>query len=328
MSHIPDFFPDRVHDKLFETQEGDLCLCLDEDWPALLASLGQLGPVTLISRSTQMSLLSSSQQLDFAPVPGSTEILDLHSSLCLETGALGPVIARYDRQTGRPGIHFYDREGKVILQVMLPPDGDPEGFVQLVGLYAKELLSTGNGPGFRSARSQMTAHHSTTLPADEMDGLHEAWPSFDPASGGDLLPGTRGVGWLHALRMAGGGRALFLTKSGMIKAALAAYYGLIPLRITAWTGGLYHQAGVLPRRMERCAKCVHLLDIGSGFHFLFGAEMEIWAGFHGRNSVPAIHIFSTEGHRHGLLEFAGQPHERDAWNRAVREAAGITRNVL
>ena len=92
MSNASGIFPACVHDKLFKTQDGDICLCLHEVWPSLLSDLCLLGPAMLISRSEEMALVRLCREVDFVPVPGGTEMLDLKSGLCLETLTLGAVI--------------------------------------------------------------------------------------------------------------------------------------------------------------------------------------------------------------------------------------------
>jgi putative heme degradation protein len=321
MSHASDIFPSCVRDKLFKTAVGDVCLCLHESWPSLLNDLGLLGPTILISRNEQLALAAPSYQLDFAPVPGRTEMIDLNSGLCLETGALGAVVTGQEARTGNLGFHFFDWEGKGMLKVLLTPETDRDGFAQLARRYAKVCLPRGS-QGFRS----QTALREDPAADEASAGLQEAWASFDPALEGNFLPGGGGVGWLDALRLAGRDRAAFLTKAGLIKAIRAAHQDLIPLRITTCRNGLRHQMDCVPRRLEQCGRCLHLFEGESELHLSPTSDMEIWVGFHGQERVRAIHLFSDSGERHGVIQFAGMDDEREAWNRAITVAAGIRRD--
>jgi hypothetical protein len=138
----------------------------------------------------------------------------------------------------------------------------------------------------------------------------------------DLLPGGGGVRWLDALRLAGQERAMFLTKVGLIKAMLAAYYHRLRLRITICEEGLHHETTVGPRRLERCGQCLHLFDLEREVHFFLEADSEIWVGFHGKERLAGIHIFSGKGRRRGVIQFAGRHDEAEAWNSALWVAAG------
>jgi putative heme degradation protein len=320
MPHASDIFPSNVHDKLFKTERGDVCLCLHEVWPSLLIDLGLLGPAMLISRNEQMALTSLLRQLDFVPVPGSTEMLDLNSGVCLETRNLGAVIAGQEAETEHLSLHFFDMEGRGLFKVLLAPGADLDGFIQLVGHYAKRPLPLNPQQILRGDHRSQGA-----ILAEERAAFQKAWASFDPALGGNLLPGGHGAGWLDALRLAGRERALFLTKVGLIKAILAGHYNQIRLQITICEEGLHHETMIVPRRLERCDRCLHLFDIESEAHFFLEADSEIWLGFHGEERLGAIHIFSGNGQRRGLIQFAGKNDENETWNRALRTAAGITR---
>jgi putative heme degradation protein len=320
MPHASDIFPSNVHDKLFKTERGDVCLCLHEVWPSLLTDLGLLGPAILISRSEQMALVSLSRQLDFVPVPGSTEMLDLNGGVILETLNLGGVIAGQEVETENLSFHFFDLEGRGLFKVLLAPGADLDGFVQLVGHYAKRPLPLNPRQIPRSGPRGKKA-----ILAEERTDFQKAWASFDPALGGDLLPGGHGVGWLDALRLAGRERAMFLTKVGLIKTVLAGHNHQTRLRITICEEGLHHETTIVPRRLERCGQCLHLFDIENELHFFLEADSEIWIGFHGRERRGAIHIFSGKGQRRGIIQFAGEHDERESWDRALLAAAGITR---
>jgi putative heme degradation protein len=317
MSHSSDIFPSSVKDKLFKTERGDVCLCLHEVWPSLLTDLGLLGPAMLISRSEQMALVSLCRQLDFVPVPGGTEMLDLSSGVCLETLNLGAVIAGQEAETENLSLHFFDLEGRGLFKVLLTPGADLDGFIQVVSHYAKRPLPL----NARHCLPRRGRGEGAIL-AEERTRLQKTWASFDPVLGGDLLPGGGGVRWLDALRLAGQERAMFLTKVGLIKAMLAAYYHRLRLRITICEEGLHHETTVVPRRLERCGQCLHLFDLESEAHFFLEADSEIWVGFHGKERLAGIHIFSGKGQRRGVIQFAGRHDEAEAWNSALSAAAG------
>jgi putative heme degradation protein len=320
MSHASDIFPSNVHDKLFKTERGDVCLCLHEVWLSLLIDLGLLGPAMLISRSEQMAVMSLCRQIDFVQVPGGTEMLDLNSGVCLETLNLGAVIAGQEVETENLSFHFFDLEGRGLFKVVLAPGADLDGFIQLVGHYAKRPLALNRQQILRRGPQGKGA-----ILAEDRTAFQKAWASFDPALGGDLLPGGRGVGWLDALRLAGRERAIFLTKVGLIKAVLAGHYNQTRLQVTICEEGLHHETMIVPRRLERCGQCLHLFDIENEAHFFLEADSEIWIGFHGKERMAAIHIFSGMGQRRGIIQFAGRHDEKESWNRALLAAAGITR---
>jgi hypothetical protein len=118
-----------------------------------------------------------------------------------------------------------------------------------------------------------------------------------------------------------------LTKVGLIKAILTGHYHETRLQITVCEEGLHHETMIVPRRLERCGRCLHLFDIESEAHFLLKADSEIWIGFHGQERLAAIHIFSGTGQRRGLIQFAGGQDEKERWNSALLVAAGITREL-
>jgi putative heme degradation protein len=322
MSNAFDIFPSCVKDKLFKTETGDVCLCLHEVWPLLLTDLGSLGPAMLISRSEQMALASLHRRLDFVPVPESTEMLDLSSGVCLETLNLGAVIAGQEVATENLSFHFFDHEGRGLFKMLLAPGADRNGFRQLVGHYAKRPL-----PLKRHRISHRRSRGKGAILAQERTDFQKAWASFNPALGGDLLPGGHGIGWLDALRLAGRRRAMLLTKVGLIKAILTGHYHETRLQITVCEEGLHHETMIVPRRLERCGRCLHLFDMESEAHFFLEADSEIWIGFHGQERLAAIHIFSGTGQRRGLIQFAGSQDEKETWNSALLAAAGITRKL-
>ena len=316
MPHASDIFPSSVKDKLFQTERGDVCLCLHEIWPSLLIDLGLLGPAMLISRSEQMALVSLCRQLDFVPVPGGTEMLDLNSGVCLETLNLGAVVAGQEAETENLSLHFFDWEGRGIFKVLLAPGADLDGFVQLVGHYAKRPLP------LSTRHSRPPGAGDGPISARERTSFQKTWASFDPALGGDFLPGT-GIKWLDALRLGGCGRSMFLTKVGLIKALLAAHDNQLRLRMTLCEGSLHHEITIVPRRLERCGRCLHVFDLESEAHFFLEPDAEIWVGFHGHDRMAVIHIFSGKGERRGLIEFAGDPGGIEHWDRALFAAAGM-----
>jgi putative heme degradation protein len=319
MSHAFDIFPACVQDKLFKTEGGDVCLCLHEAWPSLLGDLALLGPAMLISRSEEMALVSFCGELDFVPVPDGTEMLELNSGLCLDTLCLGAVVAGHEAHSGKLSFHLYDREGRGILKLMPVPGANVHGFSQIVRHYAKGPLP------LRSRRRRRRAPQNEGAdPVQERGGFQQAWMSFDPALGGDQLPGGNGISWLDALRLAGRERALFLTNVGLIKAILAAHRKQLRLQVTTFQKGMHHETLITPRRLERCGRCLHLFDIESELHFFFDAASEIWIGFHGKDRVPAIHVFSAQGKRRGVIQFAGKEDERESWHQALTSAAGLT----
>jgi putative heme degradation protein len=320
MSHASDYFPKNVRDKLFKTKSGDICLCLHEAWPSLLIDLGLLGPAMLTSRNEQMALVSLRRQLDFVPVPGSTEMLDLNSGICLETCKLGAVIAGQEAETEHLSLHFFDLEGRGFFKVLLAPGADLDGFTKLVGHYAKRPLPLNSQQILRGDHRSKGA-----ILTEEREAFQKAWASFDPALGGDLLPGGHGVGWVDALRLAGRERAVFLPKVGLIKAMLAGHYNQTRLQITICEEGSYHETMIIPRRLERCGQCLHVFDVESEAHFFLEADSEIWIGFHGRERMACIHIVSGNGLHRSLIQFAGNHDEKEAWNHALLAAAGITR---
>jgi putative heme degradation protein len=301
MPDIFDIFPSRIKNKLFETDRGDLCVCLREAWPSLLADLALLGPVVLISRSEQIVLVSYRARLEFLPVPGSTEMIEEESGFGLEMAELGAVIAGREVQTGNLSLHFFGLKGGTLLKVLLAPGADLEGFSKLVERYAKAPEC----PFKEAPGCVRVATREGAVLAEDRNHFQEAWSSFDPRLGGDFLPGGRGVSWWDAFCLAGRKRALFLTKIGLVKAILAAHQDRLRLRITTWQGGLHHEATLVPRRLERCGHCLHLFDLTTEAHVYLEAEMNIWAGFHGEDCAPAIHLFAPGGERRGLIEFEG-----------------------
>lgn len=316
MSYAPDIFPFSVHDKLFKTERGDVCLCLHEVWPSLLTDLALLGPAMLISRSEQMAVTSLCRQLDFVPVPGGTEMLDLSSGVCLETLNLGAVIAGQEVETENLSFHFFDLKGRGLFKVLLAPGADLDGFIQMVNHYAKSPLP------LNTRHSVHRRAHGAIL-AGERSSFQNVWASFDPALGGDSLPGRSGIRWLDALRLAGREQAVFLTKVGLIKAMLAAHDNHFRLRMILCEDGLHHEAVVTPRRLERCGQCLHLFDTECEAHFFLEAESEIWVGFHGPGRQATIHVFSDDGERRGVVRLDGNRHEQETWNRALSAAAGM-----
>jgi putative heme degradation protein len=316
MSYASDIFPSSVQDKLFKTENGDVCLCLHEVWPSLLTDLALLGPAMLVSNSEQLSLVSLRRQLEFTSVPGGTEMLDLASGVCLETRQLGAVVAGQETETENLSFNFFDLAGRGLFKVMLAPGASFEGFSQLVSHYAK-CPRPFQAPSFLPHRARVDG---AVLASERID-FQQAWPFFNPALGGDFLPGGRGVSWLNAVRLAGAERARYLAKVGLIKAILAAHYHQLRLRIMLCGEGLEHETTIIPRRLERCDRCFHLFDVESEAHFFLETDSEIWVGFHGERRLAAIHIFSGQGRRRGVIRFAGLPNEAKIWNRALLAAA-------
>jgi hypothetical protein len=87
--------------------------------------------------------------------------------------------------------------------------------------------------------------------------------------------------------------------------------------MTAWQDGLHHETTVVPYRLERCGQCFHLFDVESEAHFFFESDVDVWVGFHGSEQTPAIHLFSAEGRRRGLIQFDGKTGEAATWNEAL-----------
>jgi hypothetical protein len=311
MSHASDIFPSRVHDKLFQTDRGDVCLYLHEAWPSLLGDLSLLGPSVLISKNEQLALVSICRKLEFVPVPGGTEMLDLSSALCVETANLGSVIAGQEAHTGNLTLHFFDWNQRALFKVILAPGSDIEAFVHLASHYGKVPTSSRAQP-FRLPRDEP----SGAVLAEEKMAFQNQWSTYSPELGGDFLPGGS-VRWLDALRLAGRERSLFLTKVGLVKAILAAHHDKLRLRMTSWREGLHHETTVVPYRIERCGHCFHLFDVESEAHFFFESDMDIWVGYHGRERLPAIHLFSATGERRGLIQFDGKPEESETWVEAL-----------
>jgi putative heme degradation protein len=318
MSYTAGIFPPSIKDKLFKTERGDVCLCLHEVWPSLLTDLGLLGPAMLISRNEQMALVSMCRELEFVPVPGGTEMFESSSGICLETLELGAVIAGQEVATENLSLHFFDLEGRGLFKVLLAPGADLEGFIQVISHYAKS-------PSPMDPRQSPPSRNrgGGAILAEEKNRFQKAWAFFDPASGGDYLPGESNVRWLDALRLAGQDRAMFLTKVGLIKAMLAAHYHQFRLRITICEEGLHHEIQIVPRRLERCGQCLHLLDLEGEAHFFLEADSEIWVGFHGKDRLAGIHIFSGNGQKRGVIELVGGNDEGMAWNSALSTAAGM-----
>lgn len=308
MSNASEIFPSCVQDKLFKTDRGDICLCLHEVWPSLLADLGLLGPAMLVTRSEQLAVISFRRQLDFVAVPGGTEMMELGSGLCLDINDLNAVIAGQEAHSGNLSFHFFDRDGRGVFKVLLAPGADMDGFAHLTRHYAKCPLRPTSPP----ARAH-TALTGGFVLAEQRESFLAAWEHLDPAAGGDYLPGVHDVTWSDALRLAGRERAIFLTKVDLMKAILAAHHDNTPLQITGWDRGLHHSVNVTPRRLERCSQCFHLFDVESEAHLFFEAEMEVWVGFHGEKQTPALHIFSGKGERRGLI----QKGDDSAWDRSL-----------
>ncbi len=310
MAHASDIFPACVQDKLFKTERGDVCLYLHEAWPSLLADLGLLGRAMIISRSEQLALVSSYRKLNFVPIPDSTEMLDLSSGLSLDISRLDAVIAGQEANTGNLSFHFFTAAGRGFFKVLLAAGSDLGGFSRLTKHYAR--FPSAPGPQLSCSASIESA-----VLADERFHLQRAWDFFNPALGGDFLPGGHNVSWWDALRLAGRERALFLTKVGLMKAILAAHHEQLPLRISNWNEGLHHETTIVPRRLERCGQCFHLFDGESEAHFFFDSDSDIWVGLHGKTRLPAIHVFSANGQRRGLIQFAGEEGEVSSWCKAL-----------
>ena len=309
-------FPASVQDKLFKTERGDLCLCLHEAWPSLLIDLGLLGPVAVVSHSEQVALASFSVQLEFLPVPGGTEMVEVGSGICLETERLGCVIAGQEVETGKLSLHFFDRDGFGLFKVMPAPGSDRDGFIQFMEHYARDPeLVHSQDPVLEPLLLGQGA-----VTAEEREHLRKAWTTFPAALGGNLVPGGQGVSWWDALRLAGPGRAKPINKEGLLKAILAAHHHEGLLRFSAWRGGLHQEIALVPRRLEKCGHCFHLLDVSREAHLFFESGFEAWVGFHGNHHTPAVHIFSRDGQRRGVIQFDEAVPENEAWKRLIFEA--------
>src|SRR4051794_23280523 len=77
----------------FTAERGERCVPLTACWPELLSDCGDLGAVALVSQNSGAQFARCIADVDFASVPGSTEVVELHSGLVADTSEWSHALA-------------------------------------------------------------------------------------------------------------------------------------------------------------------------------------------------------------------------------------------
>jgi putative heme degradation protein len=197
---------------------GSTMVCLDKRWELLLGGLRQLGVILASVRSGPVNLASVWRQVDFQPIPGSHEWLEINSGTELRGGALGSAVAlveeRGDQQVA--SLQFAARDGTEYLKLMLTENSDLEAFEQLVKTHAvagawgspTTVQAGSNGPGLVTEPVSVPVSVSVSVPVPvpvpDWESVKPLWEGLSRTRPGRYFPGLALVPRLAGLQAANG----------------------------------------------------------------------------------------------------------------------------
>lgn len=234
-SHLPHLLPNAF---VFTTERGERCVRLHSCWSELLVDCRGLGPVAIVSQSSSAQFASCVAGLDFAPVPDSTEIVELGSGLIADTAEWSHVLAVEEPVPHgyRFSLQFFTADGQGLWKVLLTSGAQLEYFADMARHYA-----------------------SSTLPPPPP--IHQAC-----ASASRLTE-------LHASERT---CAYAVPDEALATLLLAARREERALAVTVGRGRLQFSRSLVPRALERCACTFHAYDYDAELHLHLGESATCW----------------------------------------------------
>lgn len=222
----------------FMAERGERCVPLTACWPELLIDCQDIGPVALVSQNAGAQFARSVSDVDFAPVPGSTEMVELRSGLVADTSEWSHALAVEEPLLGGSlfSLQFFTPDGAGLWKLLLTRDAQLEHFAGMVRHYASG--SPPPPPRPQSERSTLTR--------------------------------------VMELQQRGCGLAHEVPSETLAMTLLTARREERPLNISVGRNGLLLSGAVTPRSLERCPCAVHVYDHCSEVHLATGEDFSVW----------------------------------------------------
>lgn len=226
--------PDR---SLFVTDRSERCVPLTACWHEILSDCTDLGPVALVSQNTGAQFARCVSHVDFAPVPGSNDVVELGSDLVGDTAEWSHALAVEEPILGGSlfSLQFFAFDGAGLWKMLLTRDAQLEHFAGMVRHYA-----------------------SGTPP-----------PEPRPQC---VQPNNR----LSALQNLGCARAHEVPRETLAMTLLTARREERSLTVTVGRDNLSMGGTMVPRSLERCPCALHAYDHNSELHLATGDNCSVW----------------------------------------------------
>ncbi|TLD72820.1 hypothetical protein FEM03_01745 [Phragmitibacter flavus] len=171
---------------------------LDTRWELMLGGLRELGAVLASVRSGPLNLATVWPRVDFQRIPGTYELVELHSGTELRSGMLGSAMAVVDEIDGQQmaSLQFSTRDGTGCLKIMITEDSDLDAFEQLVRTHA---VATAWG-----TPTPVESSDPTEAPLPDWKQVKPLWEGLARTRPGRYFPGLAMVPRLSGLKAAAG----------------------------------------------------------------------------------------------------------------------------
>lgn len=328
MSFVPDAFSwqpspptsspmTTVHeDLLFCTEKGDICLRLLESWPQLLADTSVLGPVLLLSRTEQVVVASRVARTEFfstgvGDFEDPAEMVELTSGFTVNLANLHFVVAADERlQKDRMlALQFFDRHGEGLFKVILADGAEHEWFTHFIQHYAR-----GGSPPRFDAQPPLPAPGALAHDSAGLDWLRAGWRHQHPTVQGDYMAGWEDMVRHEAMELIGAAYARPARYEALVQSLFLASREQIPLRISLFNQGLFHQIDMTPQRMERCGDSIHLMDRDSEAHILRAPGLGLWQKINRQEHGVCLELYGSDRRRCCHIQCVGEPLDVQRWS--------------
>jgi len=222
---------------LFTAERGERCVPLMPCWPELLSDFADLGPVALVSQNAFAQFARCVPEVEFAPVPGGTEVVELGSTFIADTAEWAHALAVEEPVPGGClfSLQFFGADGAGLWKLLLTRDAQLEHFAGMVRHYA-----------------------SGAFPPEG-----RACPASTPNR-------------LAELQRRGCALAQEVARETITSTLLAARREERALSVTVGRGGLSLSGTLVPRCLERCPCAVHAYDRDAEFHLATRETFRVW----------------------------------------------------
>lgn len=288
---------------LFVARDGQICLQLVPEWEELLGAISRLGPLGIVTSHGEMRQALCVSGIEFVPMPGGNVYVglsDAGSELTLDAQDWMFALAVEEKTTLGTlfGFQFFDHQGRGQMKILLANESNLDGFVGIAMRFGADGVPPDS---VESDQPHALVAAAQSGIAPDVETVRCLWPRTRHNIAGRFFPGMPGVTRQAALRAVGHEWATPMEAEKLVRAILDARRKQTPLRCTLFNCHLAHSIKLMPRRLERCERFLHVFDEAAEFHVPL-TDMDIWRLWHVESCSFSVDLLLPQGDRLGLIE--------------------------